>query len=939
MVSPEFLKDMDERSIVGQALAIADETERQRFIATSCAGDPALRARVEERIRQATEQTADRSPSGQNVPGVPPGVGSDGGGMPESRFRDPLVGLSIGGVRIVRMISEGGMGRVYEGRQENPRRTVAVKLVKPGVASEKVLRRFEFEAQVLGRLRHPGIAQIHAAGTFGEGAAAQPYFVMEYIAGAKPLTQYAVDLKLSTHERLGLFQKVCDAVAHGHQNGVIHRDLKPSNILVDSTGQPKVIDFGVAKTTDSDMALTTLQTDVGQLIGTYQYMSPEQFDADPHAIDIRSDVYALGVVLYELLAGQPPYDLKKKLPHEISGIVRQHDPTPITLVNKALRRDVGVIAGKCLEKDRNRRYSSASELAGDIGRYLVGDPITAIPPGFWDGVVRLARRHRGAMAAVACVAASLVAAVLGISVFAIRAEQAKREADVQRDAARAERATATVERDAAEQAREAEAEQRVIAERQRALAEANEQIASKQARVALESIQYVLSEVDARLRAFPGMSDLRLAILDALSTKIRMLDEGMAGGIRGELVPTLMAMRQLAATVYRDLGRMDEANREYAELYRMSDERIALKGRNDATRSNRAKIGLAWSSTVPPNRLDLLETTVSLARECLTDPQPLEGSPSREDIEEVLAAGLQGLGLYRLDEGRLTDAATHLEEAIGVLGGVLEARERSPELAALDAEQRAGRMMGSAITLGKLRTGLAYVYLRLGRTGQAIPLYEAVIADTRNSLALQTREERRLAWRNELAGYLGNFGQSLIWIGEVERATPVLEESLALYEVVRAADPEKMDFTRHLATALYRLAVLRDVRGQAQEAAPLQERCLSLRRELVAGARAYHLNHLMLSLARCGLVEETLQVVDEAGAESGIDPARALAQLIRHVPEADRATSITRAVQAVERAVEDGFSDAFRLRVEPDLQPLQEDPRFLEIIARLPKQF
>ena len=210
------------------------------------------------------------------------------------------------------MISEGGMGRVYEGRQDHPRRTVAVKLIKPGVASEKLLRRFEFEAQVLGRLRHPGIAQIFSAGTFGEGTAAQPYFVMEYIAGAKPLTQYAIDLKLSTAERLAVFRSVCDAVAHGHQNGVIHRDLKPGNILVDATGQPKVIDFGVAKTTDSDMALTTLQTDVGQLIGTYQYMSPEQFDADPHAIDIRSDVYALGVVLYELLAGQPPYDLRRK---------------------------------------------------------------------------------------------------------------------------------------------------------------------------------------------------------------------------------------------------------------------------------------------------------------------------------------------------------------------------------------------------------------------------------------------------------------------------------------------------------------------------------------------------------------------------------------------------------------------------------------------------
>jgi len=150
--------------------------------------------------------------------------------------------------------------------------------------------------------------------------------------------------------------------------------------------------------TDSDMALTTLQTDVGALIGTYQYMSPEQFDADPHAIDVRSDVYALGVVLYELLAGQPPYDLRRKLVHEIGSIVRQQDPTPLTNVNKTLQRDVGVIAGKCLEKDRNRRYTSAGEVAADVGRYLAGEPIAAVAPSFWDALLRVARRYKAAAA-------------------------------------------------------------------------------------------------------------------------------------------------------------------------------------------------------------------------------------------------------------------------------------------------------------------------------------------------------------------------------------------------------------------------------------------------------------------------------------------------------------------------------------------------------------
>lgn len=276
---------------------------------------------------------------------------------PAEPGHDPLRGCSIGGVTIVRLIAEGGMGRVYEGKQEKPNRTVAVKVMRPGLTSPSVLKRFEYEAEVLGRLQHPGIAHIYSVGMHRVGNASVPYFVMEYIADAKTLTKYAEDLKLPTRQRLDLFQSVCDAVAHGHQKGVIHRDLKPSNILVDATGQPKVIDFGVARATDSDMALTTMQTDVGQLLGTLQYMSPEQFDANPNDIDIRSDVYALGVVLYELLAGKPPYDVKKKAIFEVARIVKEEDPKPLSSFNRALRGDVAVITGKCLEKDRGRRYS------------------------------------------------------------------------------------------------------------------------------------------------------------------------------------------------------------------------------------------------------------------------------------------------------------------------------------------------------------------------------------------------------------------------------------------------------------------------------------------------------------------------------------------------------------------------------------------------------
>ena len=380
-------------------------------------------------------------------PSVPPsadpsslkGLTNALGMEPAQPGKDPLLGCDVGGVTIIRMIAEGGMGRVYEGKQEKPHRTVAVKVMRPGLTCPSVLKRFEYEAEVLGRLQHPGIAHIYSVGVHRLGNASVPYFVMENIANARTLTQYATDLKLPTRQRLDLFRSVCDAVAHGHEKGVIHRDLKPNNILVDATGQPKVIDFGVARATDSDMALTTMQTDVGQLIGTLQYMSPEQFDADPNDIDIRSDVYALGVILYELLAGKMPYDVKKKAIYEVMRIVKEEEPTPLSSFNRALRGDVAVIAGKCLEKDRGRRYSSASEVGADIGRYLTGDSISASPPGFVDGLARLARKHRATATAVAGVFAALVIAVIGIGIFASQAEEARLEAVKSKTAAEKQR--------------------------------------------------------------------------------------------------------------------------------------------------------------------------------------------------------------------------------------------------------------------------------------------------------------------------------------------------------------------------------------------------------------------------------------------------------------------------------------------------------------------
>jgi len=302
---------------------------------------------------------------------------------------DPLLGVDLGGVKIVKLIGEGGMGRVYEALQAKPARTVAVKVIRQGITSEKTMRRFEREAEFLGKLQHPGIAQIFVVGTYSsEYGFDVPFYVMEYLANAKPLTNYAHEQGLELQERVRLFKLVCEAVSHGHDRGIVHRDLKPGNILVDANGSPKVIDFGVARSTDSDLTLESLKTDSGHFVGTLQYMSPEQFGPDPDDLDGRADVYSLGVVLYELLSGSPPYSVKKKALHEASRVVCEEIPPPLRVVSKAIPRDISAIAERALQKDRRHRYHTAGELAADLGRFLDGKPVKAQPKGMLDWLWR-----------------------------------------------------------------------------------------------------------------------------------------------------------------------------------------------------------------------------------------------------------------------------------------------------------------------------------------------------------------------------------------------------------------------------------------------------------------------------------------------------------------------------------------------------------------------
>jgi serine/threonine protein kinase len=324
----------------------------------------------------------------------------------------PQEGEQIGGYRLLRGIGSGGMGAVYEAEQASPRRTVALKLMRPEIMSEAARKRFRVETEILAHLSHPGIAQIHEVGmvTLGSGAMQReiPFFAMEYISEAQQVDDYVQVRGLTLRERLELFQGICRAVHHGHQKGVIHRDLKPSNILVDADGRSRVIDFGVARVADASLQLTAVETQPGQIVGTLTYMSPEQLVEGPSAADIRADVYSLGVVLYQMLCGRMPYDVVGKPVHEVARIIREQPVhRPITL-----RRDLQAILYRTLEKDRERRYASVAALDDDLGRFLREETVEARPPSLSYQLRMFTRRHRIVVTSMATVLMVVIGAMV-----------------------------------------------------------------------------------------------------------------------------------------------------------------------------------------------------------------------------------------------------------------------------------------------------------------------------------------------------------------------------------------------------------------------------------------------------------------------------------------------------------------------------------------------
>ena len=330
----------------------------------------------------------------------------------------PAIPDRIGHYTIISQLGAGGMGIVYAAKQQTPERVVAIKVIRGGAAADEYhVRLFRREAQTLARLKHPSIAAVYEAGRTDEG---EHFIVMELVVG-EPLTDYVRSRPVSRRGRLALFRKICDALTYAHQRGIIHRDLKPSNILVDEQGNPKILDFGLARVSDSEAVRTTM-TDVAHLMGTLPYMSPEEARGEPGEVDIRSDIYALGVVLFELLTDQLPYTVKRTaLPQAIKTIC-EDPPLRPSVVDRSLRGDLETIVLKALEKTPERRYQTVGMLGEDIDRFQADQPILARPAGGLYRFRKFAIRHKLFFVFLA----ALVGVTITTSVFVAQLERERR---------------------------------------------------------------------------------------------------------------------------------------------------------------------------------------------------------------------------------------------------------------------------------------------------------------------------------------------------------------------------------------------------------------------------------------------------------------------------------------------------------------------------------
>jgi serine/threonine protein kinase len=836
------------------ALEKATPAERAAFLDGACAGDAALRRRVEALLQAYDEPDSFPVPSHAAEPadtgGIPPGRWLDQAALAPAPLEGP--GTHIGPYKLLQKLGEGGMGTVYLAEQEQPvKRRVALKIIKAGLDSAHVLARFEAERQALALMDHPHIAKVLDAGTTAGG---HPYFVMELVKGL-PITKYCDQEHLTLQERLALFIPVCQAVQHAHQKGIIHRDLKPSNVLIalyDGKAVPKVIDFGVAKATGQKLTERTMFTAVGQLVGTLEYMAPEQAELNNLDIDTRADIYSLGVLLYELLTGSPPFtgkQLRSAAFTEMLRLIREVEPPrPSTrlssseeLPNLAARRklepkrltrlvqgDLDWIVMKCLEKDRGRRYETANALAMDMQRYLADEPVLAGPPGTVYRLRKFVKRHKGRVAAAGMGVALLVLGAAASTWQAVRATQAETRA-------RAAAAAETEQRERAED-NERQAKEVLAFFQDKVLAagrpEGQEGGLGKDVtlRRAVDAAEPGIAAafraqplVEASIRDVLGktyiyLGESALAIQHAQRARALRLAQ-----LGPEHPDTLSSMHNLA-TAYSVYGKLDEALPLYEEVFKLRKARLGPEHPDTLSSMFR----LAWTTyhaTGKRNQaLAMLEETLQLRRARL--------GPEHPDT----LTSMHILAWVYMKQGRLDQALPLSEESFKLHKAKLgpEHPDTLNSMDTLASVYQADGNLARALPLyeetvklmkGKLgpehpvtlsgMAGLAGAYLEAGRLDEALSLYEETLKlykakqepDHPTTLAIQ-----------------GRLALTYVEARKLETALPMLEEVGRLMKIKYGQEhPTTLLYMVHLARAY-------DVARKYSEAALLCQEALAIQR-------------------------------------------------------------------------------------------------------------
>jgi serine/threonine protein kinase/tetratricopeptide (TPR) repeat protein len=839
------------RRLVRAALEL-QPPERSAFLA-ALADDRSLREEVESLIASYEQgETVIDEPSAEHLADVATRVREDvvsGAQLKRGEF-DVAVGSRIGPYRVVREIGRGGMGVVFEAEQEEPiRRTVALKLVKWGMDTRAVIARFESERQALALMNHPYIANVLDAGATEQG---RLFFAMEYVKGV-PITEYCDKHRLTIRERLELFVRVCEGIQHAHQKGILHRDIKPSNVLVsiqDDKAIPKIIDFGLAKAISQRLTEKTIYTELGQLVGTPEYMSPEQAEMTNLDIDTRTDVYSLGVMLYELLVGARPFEeksLRQAGFYEITRRIREDDPprpsarlsglaetstataakrrVELPTLEKQLRGDLDWVTMKALEKDRIRRYGSAHDLAKDVQRHLSNEPVQARPPSLAYTLGKFVRRNRVVVAAACLVLAAVLAGLAAASVGFLRARQ---------------------ERDLAEKARsESEAVTDFLAG-MLAAADPSELGKDVTVRQVLDQADAPLGErfaeqplIEARLRGTIGETYVALGLYTEAEPHLRRAFEIQNELQPGEQPERLKAIHNLAL-LYRNQGRFDESEPLSVE---------ALEGARRALGEQH------------PQTLAAMHSLASLYVE-----------QGRQ--EEAEALYLQTLALRTRVLGAEHDDTLSTKNNLGWFYKELGRFDEAEELLAgsLDVHRRlfGDEHPDTIIALNNL----ASLYSTSGRYLEAEALYVEAL-DLCHRL-LGEDHPHTLANLNNLAGLYSDQGR-------YDEAGTMLTEALEIQR--RTLGDEHSDTL----TSLVNLGVLRARQGRLVEAEPLLTEALETRRRVLGEEHPdtlYTMSILAATLSSFGkydaaeaLLRETYEVERRVLGLDNIDTLYALGSL------------------------------------------------------------